>query len=200
MTDQNLVHVVDDDEALRSAAALALSIGGLPCITWPSAETFLAAANVHSRGCAVVDLQMPGMSGLQLLAELNARESSLAVVLLTGHGDVRSAVAAIKAGAADFIEKPFENDDLVARVRAAIAHQQRTRINLADAKSRVAQLTERERQVLLGLTDGKSSKELGRELGLSPRTVEMHRANMMERLGVRRASEAIGIAVRADIV
>jgi two-component system response regulator DctR len=199
MPGTNLVHVVDDDEAVRSAITLLMKIEGLPSIGWPSAETFLAAANLHSGGCVLADLMMPGISGLELQAQLRQRESNLAVVMLTGNGDVSSAVLALKSGAFDFIEKPFEDEDLIARVRAAMEHHQRVRISRSDAAARLARLTAREREVLSLMAEGKLSKEIAYELGLSPRTIEMHRTHIGERLGVRRASEAIKLAIQAQM-
>jgi two-component system response regulator FixJ len=199
MSGSQLVHIVDDDEAVRSSIALVMSLAGLPCIAWPSAAAFLSGANLHSGGCAILDLMMPVMDGLALQEELKRRESNIAVLMLTGHGDIGSAVKALKAGAVDFIEKPFDNDDLVARVQAAVQQQQQVRVNSGDAKARIATLSGREAQVLQGLTNGKSSKEIARDLGLSPRTIEMHRSHLMERLGVRKSSEAIRLAVQAEM-
>jgi two-component system response regulator DctR len=194
-----LVHVVDDDEAVRSSITLLLNTEGLHTVGWPSAETFLAAANLHSGGCVLVDLLMPGISGLELQDELNRRGSGLAVVMLTGHGDVSSAVTALKRGAFDFVEKPFDDWDLIGRVRAAMEHHQRVRLSRTEAVTRLAKLTARERQVLDLMADGKLSKEIAHELGLSQRTVEMHRTHISERLGVRRASEAIKLAIQAEL-
>jgi len=194
-----LVHIVDDEEGVRSSIALVMTLAGIPSVAWPSAAAFLSGANLHSGGCAILDLMMPAMGGLELQEELTRRESNMAVIMLTGHGDVGSAVKALKAGASDFIEKPFDNEDLVARVQAAMKQQEQVRIHSSDAKARVAALSAREAQVLQGLTDGKSSKEIARDLGLSPRTIEMHRSHLMERLGVKKSSEAIRIAVRAEL-
>lgn len=199
MAADKLVHIVDDEEGVRASIALVMTLAGIPSVAWPSAAAFLSGANLHSGGCAIIDLMMPAMGGLALQEELARRESNMAVIMLTGHGDVSSAVKALKAGASDFIEKPFENDDLVARVQAAIRQQEQVRIHSSDAKARIASLSTREAQVLRGLTDGKSSKEIARDLGLSPRTIEMHRSHLMERLGVKKSSEAIRIAVRAEL-
>ncbi|HEY0084326.1 MAG TPA: response regulator [Allosphingosinicella sp.] len=195
----NLVHVVDDDDAVRSSLTLMMNTEGLPSIGWPSADTFLAAANLHSGGCALVDLYMPGISGLQLQDELNKRGSNLGVVMLTGHGDVGSAVTALKKGAFDFIEKPFDDEDLIGRVKAAMEQHERVHMSRSDAVSRIAKLSPREKQVLTLLADGKLSKEIAFELGLSLRTVEMHRTHISDRLGVRRASEAIKLAIQAQL-
>ena len=199
MPGKNMVHVIDDDEAVRLSVTMLLQVEGLSCIGWPSAETFLAAANLNSGGCILADLMMPGMTGMELQEELKRRQSNLAMIMLTGHGDVGSAVRALKSGAFDFIEKPFEASDLIGRVKAAIEHHKLVDLSRADASSRLAKLTERERQVLSLMVDGKLSKEIAFELGLSPRTVEMHRTHIAERLGVRRASEAIKVAIQAQM-
>lgn len=199
MPGKNMVHVIDDDDSVRHSITLLMQAEGLPCIGWPSAETFLAAANLSSGGCVLTDLMMPGMAGIELQEELKRREANLAVIMLTGHGDVGTAVRALKAGAFDFIEKPFDAADLIERVKAAIEHHRRVDLSRSDAAARLGKLTERERQVLTLMVDGKLSKEIAHELGLSPRTVEMHRTHIAERLGVRRASEAIKIAIQAQI-
>ena len=208
---QSSVFVIDDDESVRRSLVILLRSAGVQVQDYPDAAAFLRALpNLDSRlGCVLTDVRMPGMDGIELLQELRRRGSTLAVLVMTGHGDVRMAVRAIKAGAFDFIEKPYETATVLAAVGAALsstANQDRVertgsdrRLTLtAQAAERIASLSPRERDVLELLVEGKQNKTIAHELGLSPRTVEMHRARMMERLGAKSLSEAVRLAIWAE--
>ncbi|MCW3474096.1 response regulator FixJ [Limobrevibacterium gyesilva] len=195
-----VVHVVDDDEAVRRSLALLLGSFGHSTCTYPSAEAFLAALDGIEPGCVIVDIRMPGMDGLGLQQELKRRGASLPVVVVTGHAEVALAVQAMKAGAVDFIEKPYSEEDILRAVAAALTRvvdEQHQRAVTDQAAARIAALTPRERDVLRRLVDGWPNKVIAHELGISPRTVEIHRANVMEKLGCRSLAEAVRIALAA---
>ena len=186
------VHVVDDDDAIRDALAWLLRSRGVPARTWPSAEAFLAEWSEGLRGCLVLDVRMDGMSGVELFDRLLARGSRLPVIFLTGHGDVPLAVAALKKGAFDFVEKPFNDNELVDRIVAAVeqdAQQRRQLENEASVAARLAELTPRERQVMERILAGEYNKTIADGLGIAVRTVEVHRARIFEKMGVRSAVE-----------
>jgi two-component system response regulator DctR len=186
------VHVVDDDDAIRDALAWLLRSRGLSARTWASAEAFLAAWSEGLRGCLVLDVRMDGMSGVELFDRLLARGSRVPVVFLTGHGDVPLAVAALKKGAFDFVEKPFNDNELVDRIVAAMEQdaQQRRRLESeASVAARLAELTPRERQVMERVLAGEYNKTIADALGIAVRTVEVHRARIFEKMGVRSAVE-----------
>lgn len=199
-SDSLVVHVVDDDEAVRRSLAMLLASFGLVAETHDSAETVLSRLDGMQPGCLVVDIRMPGMDGLELQEQLKARGCDLPVVVVTGHADVGLAVRAMKAGAVDFIEKPYSENDLLRAVRAALerlSNARQVQIAADTAVSRIAVLTPRERDVLLSLVDGRPNKVIAHELGISPRTVEIHRANLMEKLGCRSLAEVVRIAISA---
>jgi len=180
-----LVLVVDDDDGMRSALQRLLTRGGLAVDAYATGEQFLAAARFDRPGCIVLDVGMPQMSGLEVQALLKRRGVMLPVVFLTGSADIPIAVAAMREGAVDFIEKPFENDDLVLRVRAAIEHDQRSRRRQHERTAiikRLEKVTPREREVMELVVTGKTSKQIARDLGASHRTVEIHRARLMEKM------------------
>jgi two-component system response regulator DctR len=186
------VHVVDDDEAIRDALAWLLRSRGVTARTWPSAEAFLAEWSEALRGCLVLDVRMEAMSGVELFDALLARGSRLPVIFLTGHGDVPLAVAALKKGAFDFVEKPFNDNELVDRIVAAVRHDevQRERARSeASVAARLAELTPRERQVMERVLAGDYNKTIADALGIAVRTVEVHRARIFEKMGVRSAVE-----------
>jgi two-component system response regulator DctR len=186
------VHVVDDDDAIRDALSWLLRSRGVPARVWASAEAFLAEWSEELRGCLVLDVRMEGMSGVELFDELLARESRLPVIFLTGHGDVPLAVAALKKGALDFVEKPFNDNDLVDRIVAAVRHDESQRAKLeteASVAARLAELTPRERQVMERVLAGDYNKTIADALGIAVRTVEVHRARIFEKMGVRSAVE-----------
>lgn len=195
-----IVHVVDDDAAVRRSLAMLLGSFGLVTETHESAEKVLEHLHQLRPGCMVIDIRMPGMDGLALQAELSRRGCRLPVVVVTGHADVSLAVRAMKAGAMDFIEKPYSEDDLLHAVTAALTRMANTRQSTATIEAaigRIAALTPRERDVLARLVAGRPNKVIAHELGISPRTVEIHRANLMEKLGCRSLAEAVRIAITA---
>jgi two-component system response regulator DctR len=186
------VHVVDDDGAIRDALAWLLGSRGLAASTWPSAEAFLAGHDPCQPGCLVLDIRMDGMSGVELFDALKAAGSTLPVIFLTGHGDVPLAVAALKKGAFDFVEKPFNDNQLVDLVLEALRRDEARRsAHAAEAglAARLEQLTAREREVMAGVLKGLPNKAIADELGLAMRTVEVHRARLFEKMGVRSAVE-----------
>jgi len=201
MTVKRIVHVVDDDAAVRRALVRLLRSEGLEAVAYETAQAVLNAAPSLSSGCILLDLQMPGMDGLELLARLGELGIELPVIVVTGHGDVPTAVRAMKAGAVDFIEKPIDETQLFAAIDAALAEKKfavRDRL-VAGATERMALLSPRERQVLEAIAVGRPSKLIAYDLGISVRTVEVHRAHMLDRLGVRNMAEAIRIAVMATL-
>jgi two-component system response regulator DctR len=189
---EGTVFVVDDDDAIRDALAWLLRSRGVPARTWPSAEAFLADWSEDLRGCLVLDVRMDGMSGVELQERLLARASRLPIIFLTGHGDVPLAVGALKKGAFDFVEKPFNDNELVDRIVAAIRHDamQRERLESeAGVAARLASLTPREREVMERVLAGDYNKTIADALGIAVRTVEVHRARIFEKMGVRSAVE-----------
>ncbi|MEE7491569.1 response regulator FixJ [Methylobacterium oryzae CBMB20] len=193
------VHIVDDDLAVRQSLAFLLATDGLAVRVHESATAFLAAA-AERVGCVVTDVRMPGIDGVEFLHRLRQRGSMPPVIVMTGHADVALAVEAMKAGAVDFIEKPFDDEVLLASIRSALARADRTlkRASESDAvRARLAELTERERQVLEGLVAGKANKVIGLDLGISPRTVEIYRANVMSKLQAGSLSELVRMALIA---
>jgi two-component system response regulator FixJ len=196
------VHVIDDDEAVRQALAILLRSGGIAAEAHASALGFLEmlpSLREDSILCVLTDVRMPGMDGLELLQRLKARAFGRPIIVMTAHGDVCMAVQAMKAGAADFVEKPFHARDLLASVRALLRQPQPLAAKVPGAAARLALLSPREREVLDRLVAGKQNKQIARELELSPRTVEAHRARMMERLGVSSLAEVVRIAVQAEL-
>lgn len=194
------VFIVDDDEAVRDSLALLLRLGGLQAQAYASAEAFLAQYARHTPGCLLLDVRMPGMSGLDLQRELAARDIALPVIVMTAHGDVATARAALKAGAFDFFEKPVDDTILIDVVRNALDHDARERESTArtDAtRQRMARLTPREREVMQQLAEGKHNRDIAQALGISPRTVEVYKARMMEKLQARSLADVIKLALAA---
>ncbi len=200
MTVERVVHIVDDDDGVRQSLAFLLSSAGLPVRLYNSATAFLAALASIQGGCLITDMRMPDMTGLELLRELRARAIGLAAIVITGHGDVPLAVEAMKAGAVDFIEKPFEEQAILDAVHAALERGgDEGRGDRAAIAGKLALLSERERQVLDGLTSGHANKTIAHNLGISPRTVEVYRANLMAKMQAKSLSELIRMAILADI-
>lgn len=197
MGSERSVHVVDDDPAVRRALERLLSAAGFEPVGYPSGFEFLEAAPRLAAGCVLLDLRMPGMDGLELQAELGRLGCPLPVIIVTGDGDVPTAVRAIKSGAVDFVEKPIDEDGLIEKIEAALAGCDAGALGAAAAAKRIAALSRREHQVLDALVAGRQSKAIAYDLGLSVRTVEVHRARMMKRLGIRCLAEAIRLAVLA---
>ena len=180
-----VIHVIDDDADVRQSLAFLLSTAGLAVRIYESAVAFLKALPNVQDGCIVTDIRMPEMDGLELQRKLNAAKSTMPVVVITGHGDVALAVEAMKAGAVDFIEKPFDDEHLLSTIRSALARHEGDRergSKAAELRSRLALLSESERQVLDGLVAGKPNKVIAYDLGISARTVEIYRANVMTKM------------------
>jgi RNA polymerase sigma factor (sigma-70 family) len=197
MSDTGLtVHIVDDDPAMRDSLALLLSLRGYRTASFASAEDFLAAIRPDWVGCILADIRMPGMSGLEMQHALASRGTSMPVIVLTAHGDVESARAAFKAHAIDFLEKPFADESLLAAIEQALGREA-SRVTTSQARERQAQalsaLTPRERDVLELVVLGQHNREVAERLGISPRTVEVHKARLMEKLGVGSLAELLRV-------
>jgi two-component system response regulator FixJ len=197
------VHVIDDDDALRQSLQFLLESAAVKVATYESAAAFLDALPEISAGCVITDVRMPGMSGIELLKRLKELKLGLPVIVITGHGDVPLAVEAMKAGAADFIEKPFDDDALLASVRSALGRQEqvsRREAERAEIGERLATLSNRERQVLDGLVAGQPNKTIAYDLGISPRTVEIYRANVMTKMQAASLSDLVRRALVAGVM
>jgi two-component system response regulator FixJ len=196
------IHLVDDDEAIRRSVSFMLRTSGYLVKTYPSGVEFLAVAREAVTGCILLDVRMPDMDGLDVQQALKERGVLMPVIVLTGHGDINLAVQAMKAGAVDFIEKPFEKPVLIGAIEegfARIDQAGRRHARADEAKVRLETLTPREYDVLRGLVRGHPNKTIAYDLGISPRTVEIHRANLMGKLGVPSLSEALRIAFAAGL-
>lgn len=201
MTAEKLVHIVDDDDSVRRSAAFMLRHAGYQVETHISGVAFLRNAKNAERGCVLLDVRMPDMDGLQVQQEMAKSGIDMPVVVLTGHGDISVAVKAMRAGAVNFIEKPYEKEALLRAIEEAYQRLDRSHdkgMKAEEAKIRLASLTGRESDVLNGLVAGYPNKTIAYDLGISPRTVEIYRANMMEKLRVRSLSEALRIAFIAE--
>jgi len=198
---QGVVHVVDDEPAIRESLAMLLDASGLGCRTYADAETFLAVLPLDTPGCVVSDVRMPGMSGLDLLRVLQDRRVELPLIVITGHADVSMAVQALKEGAADFIEKPFDEKVFLKAVRGALAqgekafHERRRHL---EVEGRVASLTPREREVMALVVQGLPNKAVAVELNISVRTVEIHRARVMEKMAADSLSALVRMALQLE--
>ena len=200
MGDRRIIHLVDDEESIRKAASFALKTAGYDVIAYTSGVEFLRTAKSAEVGCVILDVRMPEMDGLQVQTTMAARGINMPVIVLTGHGDVSVAVQAMKGGAIDFLEKPFEKAALLEAVRRAFARLDDVDLRAresSEAEVRVAALTPREQVVLEGLANGLPNKTIAYDLGCSSRTVEVHRASLMAKLEVRNLSEALRIAFAA---
>lgn len=185
-------HIIDDDDAIRDALEWLFKTRGVACRSWPAAESFLAEWRSDWRGCIVLDIRMHGMSGLECFDELLARGCELPVIFITGHGDVPMAVSALKKGAFHFIEKPFNDHDLVALVENALAadsERRRAAASRETIEARLATLTQREREVMELILEGKYNKVIADDLSISMRTVEAHRSRIFDKMEVRSAVE-----------
>ena len=202
MTENRLIHLVDDDEAIRHSASFMLRHSGFRVKTYVDGVAFLEQVEDAEKGCILLDVQMPRMDGLQVQEALNERGVAMPVIVLTGHGDVAVAVRAMKAGAVDFVEKPYAKQTLVDALTRAFERLEARRKEevLADeARGLIEHLTAREREVLNGLVSGQTNKEIAISLDISPRTVEIHRANVMEKMGASNLSTVLRIAFAAGI-
>ena len=198
---QATVHIVDDDAAMRNALSLLLVTESLPVRTYASAEEFLRSVQPTSRGCLLLDVRMPGMSGLELQQVLKEKQIAMPIIIMTGYADVPTAVQAMKAGAFDFIEKPFDNDRLLQRVHAClqVSEQVQTEQNMQqEGEEKIRRLTQRERQVMDLLVQGHQNRVIAAKLGISPRTVEIHRARVMEKLEAHSLSDIVRLALMIE--
>ena len=194
------VFVVDDDEAVRNSLRLLLKAVGLPTEVFRSADEYLKAFDNGRSGCLVLDIRMPGMSGLELQEELNRREAILPIIFISGHGDIPMAVEAMQRGALDFLQKPFRDQDLLDRIHRAIEKDRTGRALLGNRESiraRIASLTPREQEILTMVTQGKANKVIAADLELSQRTVEIHRAHVMEKMGANSLAHLVRMVVDA---
>lgn len=195
-----IVHLIDDDQAVRDSLAFVLEMNDLPARTYASAEDFLEIAGSLRGGCVVTDIRMPEMSGLDLVKQMKERGISLPVVVITGHGDVPLAVEAMRAGVIDFLEKPFDDEALVKSIRTALSTQTQADQQAAERQrfeQMLLTLSAREREVLRGVIAGKMNKVIAYELGISTRTVEVYRANVMSKTQAHGLSELVRIALVA---
>jgi len=193
MAREPCVHIVEDDESMRDSIVMLLEESGYRVHPYAAAEDFLALGSGAEPGCVVTDVRMPGMDGITLLRRLRSSGSVLPLILITAHGDIAMAVSAMKAGAVDFIEKPFEAEALLESIEMALSTR-RTAVDAEEAKAasqELEKLTSREYEVLRHLVGGKSNKEAAANLGISPRTVETHRARIMEKTGAKGLPELV---------
>ena len=202
-SEKAIVHVIDDDEAIRQSLAFLLQAAKLEVKTYSSAMAFLDALPDAASGCVITDVRMPGMSGVELLRRLKELKISVPVIVITGHGDVALAVEAMKAGAVDFLEKPFDDDVLLASVQSALKRQDgetKRHSERLEIEGRLAGLSNRERDVLGGLVAGRANKQIAFDLGISPRTVEIYRANLMNKMKAGSLSDLVRMALILGIV
>jgi len=195
------IYIVDDDEALRDSLVWMLESSGYAVAAFDSAEAFLAAYRESMSGCLVLDVRMPGMSGLELFEELGRKRFSLPVIFITGHGDVPMAVSALKKGAVDFIEKPFGDQDMLRLIEQCLEQERNSRSKRkleADTVRRLDHLTQREREVLDLIIAGKLNKQIADVLGISIKTVEVHRARVMEKMGAHSLAELVQHVVTVE--
>jgi len=203
MPDKGKVYVIDDDEAMRDSLNFLLDSAGYQVALFDSAVKFLDSLPNLEFGCVVSDVRMPGLDGIELLKRMKAGHSTFPIVIMTGHGDVPLAVEAMKLGAVDFLEKPFEDDRLIAMIEMAIQQAEpaaRSEALTQDIAARVASLSPRERQVMNGLIAGLSNKLIARDYDISPRTIEVYRANVMTKMQANSLSELVRLAMRAGLL
>ncbi|MDE5446255.1 response regulator [Bradyrhizobium sp. CSA207] len=203
MTTKGMIYVIDDDEAMRDSLNFLLDSSGFGVTLFDDAQGFLNALRGLAFGCVVSDIRMPGLDGIELLKRMKAQNSPFPILIMTGHGDVPLAVEAMKLGAVDFLEKPFEDDGLVTMIEAAIRQAEPVAKNEAiaqDIAARVASLSPREHQVMEGLVAGLSNKLIAREYDISPRTIEVYRANVMTKMQASSLSELVRLAMRAGLI
>jgi len=196
LADEVVVHVIDDDEAMRESLAFLLDTAGFTARTYDSAARFLESVDDLGKGCIVTDVRMPGMSGLDLTRHLKSRGVDLPIIMITGHGDVPLAVESMKAGVVDFLEKPFSDDILLRTISSAVTTPDPAAGSMAAPfKEMLDRLSPREVDVLRGVVEGKANKVIAFELGISPRTVEVYRANVMTKTGAASLAELVRMAL-----
>lgn len=198
---QPTVFVVDDDEAIRSSLKMLLKSVGRAVVEYASASAYLSAYQFERPGCLLLDIRMPGMSGLELQDELNARGAIVPVIFISGHADVSMAVEAVQHGAFDFLQKPFRDQDLIDRVQAAIGRDADNRKQLRELqglRQRLESLTAREREVLDLVTRGKANKVMAGDLGVSQRTIEIHRARVMEKMEANSLAQLVRMMIELE--
>jgi two-component system, LuxR family, response regulator FixJ len=203
MPDRGRVYVIDDDEAMRDSLNFLLDSANYKVTLFETALAFLDALPGLEFGCVVSDVRMPGLDGIELLKRLKASNSAFPILIMTGHGDVPLAVEAMKLGAVDFLEKPFEDDRLVAMIETAIHRAEpaaKSEAVTQDIAARIASLSPRERQVMDGLVAGLSNKLIARDYDISPRTIEVYRANVMTKMQANSLSELVRLAMRAGLL
>lgn len=200
MSERQTIYVIDDDDAARDSLQFLLKTAGLTALTFETAAAFLKQLPQTETGCVITDVRMPGMTGIELLKTLKARAFPLPVIVITGHGDIPLAVEAMREGAADFLEKPYSDDALLQSIARSIAAS-RSATRADDAKSdilrRITELSGREAEVMAGLVAGKSNKVIAIDLSISPRTVEIYRANVMSKMGADSLPDLVRMAIAA---
>jgi two-component system response regulator FixJ len=202
-SEAGLVRVIDDDEALRESLVFLLRTARIDVESYASASAFLEAPPDPRLGCVITDVRMPGLSGIDLLRRLHELKISVPVIVISGHGDVPLAVEAMRAGAIDFLEKPFDDEVLLASVRSALEKRDgdsKRRAERAEIEARLAILSNRERDVLAGLVAGRANKQIAYDLGISPRTVEIYRANLMNKMQAGSLSDLVRMALIVGMV
>ena len=198
-----IIYVVDDDDAVRQSLEFLLSTAGIKSRGFESGKAFLEALPQIDSGCVVTDVRMPEITGIELLKQVRRQKPGLPVIVITGHGDVSLAVEAMKIGAVDFLEKPFDDDILIAAVKSAldnVADSGRRNAEIGEINEKLAALSNRERQVLEGLVAGQPNKMIAFDLGISPRTVEIYRANLMTKMAANSLSDLVRMAMQAGIL
>jgi len=198
-----VIYVIDDDEAVRESLEFLLKTAGIAVRGFESAKAFLDILPEVNSGCIITDVRMPDITGIDLLRHLQKTNSNLPVIVITGHGDITLAVEAMKIGAVDFLEKPFDDDQLIAAVRAALSRDAdvaKHKAELGDINDKLNALSKREREVLDGLVAGSANKTIAFDLGISPRTVEIYRANLMTKMAAKSLSDLVRMAMLADIL
>lgn len=203
MQPEQIAYVIDDDDAVRQSLEFLLKTAGIEVRGFDSGKTFLKMLPQIKSGCIITDVRMPEITGIELLRRVKEGTLDIPVIVITGHGDISLAVEAMKIGAVDFIEKPFDDDLLIAAVRSALNKEADTakhKADIAGIHDRLAALSNRERQVLEGLVAGKANKIIAYDLGISPRTVEIYRANLMTKMGANSLSVLVRMAITAGIL
>ena len=202
-SDKSTVHVIDDDEAVREALTFQLGSAGIDVRTYDSATGFLKVAPTVQAGCIITDVRMPDLSGIELLRRLRELKVAVPVIVITAHADIPLAVEAMRIGATDFLEKPFEDEVLLASVRSALEsgnREQKRQTERSNIEARLAALSNRERDVLEGLVAGRANKQIAYDLGISPRTIEIYRANLMTKMQASSLSNLVRMALIAGIL